>query len=222
MTKYRKRVVRSMMVRKYMSEMEYMTSYDASLLKETFLKPLKRKSKTGRELYSARDASKIKTFYKAIQRKETAKQYVRTIYKKGQRKQKVSYWIPKKKGSKVLVPFRGMVERKVEGIIERRKQAISLRKFGRGSFKDIAKEQNLSKNQLRRFKKILGGRGFNKKGKMSKMEGYLYRLWLQQTTGEDYISEQHSYGSDIMDDYYNHSDSQSFFDFSIKFIKENE
>ena len=218
---YGQRIRRSNLVRKYILELEYSTSFDSKQLEDTFLNPLKRKSKRGRVLYSKRDSAKITSFYKAIKRKQQAKQRVIVSFKKGVRKQSISYWIPKSKSSKKIVPYSGKMASKIEGVIQRRKHSLALKKFGKGGFKDIQKNQNLSKNQLKQFKRLLGAKGFDKKGKMSKEEGYLYRLWIQKNYGEDYVSDSYSYGSSAMSDFQSGMSGQSEFDFTLEFIKEN-
>ena len=209
-----------MMTRRTISKLEYISDFDSKILKETFLSPLKRKSKSGQELYSKRDSEKIISFYKAIIRKQQAKQRVLTSWKGGFKKQSISYWIPRTKKSKIYVPFKGKKAWKVEGIIERRKHAISLKRFKQGTFKDIGQKQELTKNQLRHFKRLLGDRGFTPKGMMSRQEGYMYRLWIQRTYGEDYNSLNYSYGSNAMSEFQTEAKSQSYFDFLVDYVKE--
>ena len=219
MTKYRKRVVRSMMTRRYLSKISYLSGVDKNLLNEAFLEPLKRRSKTKKVLYSKRSYKRVFSLYRNLKVKDSVVQRRKNIWSGGLIKQTTSYYVRKKSG--LLIPYTGKLRRQVESDLHRKGYSMWLKKWGKTSFKQIQQQEGLSDAQLSNFKSFFTfSSGFNQQGKMSQKMGYMYKMWLEEITGEKYEKEKHSYGSSLYEDFKEEMKAESFYDFAIKYSKE--
>ena len=219
MTKLQKaRLKRSALTRKYLSKIQYKTGEDDSLLSAVW-KPLKTTSKRGKELYSKRTFKQIKTYYQAVLQKEkVVSKKIYFVDDKGKKRMRTQYFIGNK--NSVLVPYKGKTKKDIESVLKRRRHSLWLKKFGQGSIKDIAKSQNLTTRQTEAFKGLVASEGFDRKGKMSRRMGFLYKEWIEKTTGEVYSSEKHTYGSEKLIQFEEEFKNNTFFEHVIDFIKE--
>ena len=200
-----------------MSKINYISGTDKKLLNDAFLNPLKRKGKSGQELYSKRSFEKIERFYKAVKLKDTIISRRIMVNVKGKKAARTIYYVPR---GQMLRPYKGKVKRRVDAAIARMNRQVFFKKSGQTSLKGIAQTQNLSKTQLQQFNNLISGQGFDKKGKLSKRMGYLYRSWVEQFTGEQFDSGKHGYGSSTYNAFQDAVGKDTFFNFAMKFIKE--
>ena len=216
-SRYKQRVVRSMLTKRYLSKISYLSGLDKKSLNEAFLNPLKKQSKTGKELYTQRSFEKVQKFYQNIRIKESVVTRRVSLKVDGVRKQRNIFYLPK---GNQLRPFSGKKRKKVEGVIKRMNRYLFFKKTGFKSLKQIREQENLSNKQFKQFRDLISGQGFSRDGKMSKRFGYLYKSWVEQRLGEDFDSDKHRDNSAVYSMFKEDIERGTFFNYSISFIKE--